>query len=144
MPLGTQAFASNAHNTNLKRLIKACHATVAFNCHVMMMKLAVVGICFVSTAYAATGDGEEVVEEEAPIEDFPDRSTIPILSPEAIEASFMFLMKCEHFSQRSFYYFLPFLSSPHAPPSASALPSAPLRMFRVISAVACGLGSMYV
>jgi len=49
------------------------------------MKLAVVGICFVSTAYAATGDGEEVVEEEAPIEDFPDRSTIPILSPEAIE-----------------------------------------------------------
>ena len=41
--------------------------------------------CLYGTAYAATGDPEETVEEDVPIVEFPDRSTIPVLSPEAIE-----------------------------------------------------------
>ena len=44
----------------------------------------------IGTAYGATGDAEETIEEEAPLVEFPDRSTIPVLSPEGIDVSSQF------------------------------------------------------
>lgn len=46
----------------------------------------------IGTAYGATGDAEETIEEDAPLAEFPDRSTIPVLSPEGIDVSYSLLI----------------------------------------------------